>query len=1007
MAADLSRNGSLEADIRELGERIFELAGQDVPSVFDSRWWSGKVMDWSMKDEAFKVEMFRFVDVFPTLRSAPEIARHLKEYFCRPEQDFPVAFQLGLKAVSPTSMVAKAASAAIRKNMEAMAKGFIAGRTPEDALTVLRKQWDAGYAFTVDLLGEATLSQREALDYQARYAELLDALAAEAPRWPDHPGLERADYGPIPRVNVSVKVSAMYSQLDPLDFDGGVAMLTERLMPLFTKAHGYGAFLNLDVEQNKYKALTYAAFKRILDQPELRGYEHAGIVCQAYLRDSLADLQDLGRWANRRGAPVTVRLVKGAYWDYETIHAAQEGHACPVYTDKALTDANFEACAAHLIANRRWLRPAIGSHNVRSLATAMALARKAGVPDSGLEVQMLYGMAEPLKSACRQMGYRVREYAPVGDLIPGMAYLVRRLLENTSNEGFLRASFVDKEDVATLLGSPRPRAGEAADSGPGGYHPPALTDAAAPGRFRNEPLRDFVEESARLGMAKAVEALDARIRSGKAAKKTIPLFIGGKELRTDDTKQSVDPADPSRVVGVYHIGGEAEADAAMQAALGAWPAWRATPPKERAAVLFRAAQAMRSRRDELSALQVFEVGKPWREADADVCEAIDFLEYYGREMIRVGRPRRMGDVPGERNDLVYRSRGVGVVIAPWNFPLAIITGMTSAAVVAGNPVIVKPAEPSPVIAWRMVECFREAGLPAGVLNFLPGPGRVVGARLVDHPKTRFIVFTGSNAVGLNMVQAAAVTGPDHPGIKRVICELGGKNAVVVDSDADLDEAVAGVVKAAFGFAGQKCSACSRVIVLDSAYDEFVGRLKEATLSLKLGLPSDTATSVGPVVDHKQLASVRGWRDVACEEGEVLVRREDLEPGYYVGPTVVTGIRPEHRIAQEEVFGPVLAVMRAADLDEALQWANGTRFALTGGLYSRSPATIARVRQEFEVGNLYINRPCTGALVERQPFGGFKMSGVGSKAGGPDYLMQFLEPRTITENTMRRGFAPDV
>ena len=1002
MAAD----PRLEAEIVALGERIFELAGQDVPSVFDSRWWSGKVMDWSMKDEAFKVEMFRFVDVFPTLRSAAEIAQHLKEYFCRPGQDFPAAFQWGLKAVAPTSLVAKAASAAIRKNMEAMAKGFIAGRTAEDALSVLRRQWDAGYAFTVDLLGEATLSEKEALDYQGRYAALLDTLAAQASAWPDQPALERADHGPVPRVNVSVKVSAMYSQLDPLDFDGGVAMLTERLTPLFVKAHGYGAFLNLDVEQHKYKELTYEAFKRTLEQPELRGYEHAGIVCQAYLRDSLADLQDLGRWAKRRGAPVTVRLVKGAYWDYETIHAAQQGHGCPVYTDKALTDANFEACAALLIDQRRWLRPAIGSHNVRSLATAMAVARAAGVPDSGLEVQMLYGMAEPLKSACRQMGYRVREYAPVGELIPGMAYLVRRLLENTSNEGFLRASFVDKADRSTLLGAPRPRSGDAADAGPGGYQPAALTDAQAPGRFRNEPLRDFVIPAVRQAFGKAVDELDGRIRSGKAAKKAIPLFIGGKELRTEATSKSVDPADPARVVAVCHLGGEAEAAAAMQAALAAWPGWRATPAVERSAVLFRAAKAMRARRDDLSALQVFEVGKPWAEADADVCEAIDFLEYYGREMIRLDRPQRMGDVPGEQNDLIYRSRGVGVVIAPWNFPLAIITGMTSAAVVAGNPVIVKPAEPSPAISWSMVQCFRDAGLPAGVLNFLPGPGRVVGARLVEHPQTRFIVFTGSNAVGLKMVSAAAVSGPDHPGIKRVICELGGKNAVIVDADADLDEAVAGVVHSAFGYAGQKCSACSRAIVLDGAYDEFVARLKEATLSLRLGAPSDPATAVGPVVDPKQHASVRRWRDVACEEGDVLVRREDLPGGYYVGPTIVTGIRPEHRIAQEEVFGPVLAVMRASDLDEALDWANGTRFALTGGLFSRSPATIERVRDEFEVGNLYINRSCTGALVERQPFGGFKMSGVGSKAGGPDYLLQFLEPRTITENTMRRGFAPD-
>ena len=1001
----MSRDEAFEREVRERGERIFELAGKGTPSVFDRGWWSGKVMDWAMKDEAFKVEMFRFVDVFPTLRSAPELARHLQEYFCRPEQDFPAAMQWGLKAVSPGSVVARAAAAAVRKNLSGMARRFIVGATPEEALPTLRKMWDDGIACTIDLLGEATLSEDESLNYQRRYDELLDALAGEVPSWPERELLERSADGRVPRVNVSVKVSALYSQLDPADFDGSTAVLAGRLLPLLRKAKQHGALLNLDTESYKVKALTLAAFRRALEDPSLEGYTHAGIVCQAYLHDALGDLEDLLAWVKRRGVPVTVRLVKGAYWDYETVLAAQEGHACPVFTDKAATDACYERCTSFLLENRRWLRPAFASHNVRSLAFAMKEAERLGVPQDSVELQMLYGMAEPLKAAVKGLGYRVREYAPVGDLIPGMAYLVRRLLENTSNEGFLRASFVEGADRAALLAAPAPRPGS--DRRAARPDPKRLTDEAAPEAFANEPLRDFTDAGERAAFGAAVAELGKRVEAGKAFKKGIPLFLGGKEVRTGATLDSVDPTRPSVVVASVCQAGPDEADEALEQARRALPGWMNTPPGARAALLFRTARAMRRRRDDLAALQVFEVGKTWREADADVAEAIDFLEYYGREMIRLGTPRRMGSAPGERNDLFYQAKGVGVVIAPWNFPLAILTGMTSAAVVCGNPVIVKPARSSSAIAWTMMECWREAGLPPGVIGFLPGPGSVVGAKLIRHPDVHFVAFTGSMEVGLDIIEAAARTPVEQAYVKRVVAEMGGKNAVIVDADADLDEAVAGVVRSAFGFQGQKCSACSRAVVLESGYEEFAARLRAATESLAIGSPADPATRVGPVVDAAQYETVRRWAAVAKEEGEVLVEREVPSEGWFVGPLVVTGIRPEHRIAQEEVFGPVLAVMKARDFDEALAIANGTRYALTGGLYSRSPANIERARREFRVGNLYINRPCTGALVERQPFGGFKMSGVGSKAGGPDYLLQFLDPRTVTENTMRRGFSPEV
>jgi RHH-type proline utilization regulon transcriptional repressor/proline dehydrogenase/delta 1-pyrroline-5-carboxylate dehydrogenase len=514
-------------------------------------------------------------------------------------------------------------------------------------------------------------------------------------------------------------------------------------------------------------------------------------------------------------------------------------------------------------------------------------------------------------------------------------------------------------------------------------------------------VSDFSREENRQAMRRALEQVRPLLGG------TFPLVINGRRVETGKWIESLDPSLQSRVVGRCASARAEDATGAVEAAKAAFPAWRDTSPAERADVLFLAADVMRRRRFELAAWEVFETGKPWREADADVAEAIDFCEYYGREMLRLSQPHRR-DVPGEDNATFYEGRGVAVVIAPWNFPLAILTGMTAAALVAGNAVVMKPAEQSPVIGAKLMEVFEEAGVPAGVLNYLPGVGEEIGPPLVTHPDVSVIAFTGSRAVGLSIQREASEVraGQDH--IKRVITELGGKNAVIIDEDADLDEAVHGVVASAFGYAGQKCSACSRAVVLASVYDTFLSRLVEATRSLKVGPAEEPGTGVGPVIDEEARRRIldyveKGKREArlayAADVGELASR------GCFVGPHVFADVRPDATIAQEEIFGPVLAVMKAADLTEALAIANGTKYALTGGLYSRSPATIERVRREFRVGNLYINRKITGALVDRQPFGGFKLSGTGPKAGGADYLPQFMVARTVTENTLRRGFAP--
>jgi RHH-type proline utilization regulon transcriptional repressor/proline dehydrogenase/delta 1-pyrroline-5-carboxylate dehydrogenase len=455
----------------------------------------------------------------------------------------------------------------------------------------------------------------------------------------------------------------------------------------------------------------------------------------------------------------------------------------------------------------------------------------------------------------------------------------------------------------------------------------------------------------------------------------------------------------------------ADATRAVANADAAFPQWRDTPHTERAAAIIRAASLMRARRDELSAILIRESGKTWREADADVCEAIDFCEYYARESSALFGRTRLGNFVGELDEQWYQPRGVAAIISPWNFPLAICAGMTVAALVTGNCAVVKPAEQTPGIAKIMCDILWQAGIPRDVLHFVPGPGETVGAALVRDPRTALIAFTGSKAVGLDIIKAAGETHADQEFVKKVICEMGGKNALIIDESADLDEAVLGVRQSAFGFQGQKCSACSRVIVLDSAHDVFLHRLVEATRALVVGDPREPGTDVGPVIDAEAAAKIRSYIELGSQEGKVQLTLPipaglEAKVGMpFVGPTIISGVRADARVATEEIFGPVLAVIRAKDFDEALRIANAPAYKLTGGIYTRKPAHLERAKREFRVGNLYVNRGITGALVGRQPFGGFGMSGVGSKAGGRDYLLQFVEPRACCENTMRRGFAP--
>jgi RHH-type proline utilization regulon transcriptional repressor/proline dehydrogenase/delta 1-pyrroline-5-carboxylate dehydrogenase len=714
-------------------------------------------------------------------------------------------------------------------------------------------------------------------------------------------------------------------------------------------------------------------------------------VIQAYLRDSLEDIKQLTRFANERGVPFTIRLVKGAYWDYETIEAEQRRWPIPVYTVKAESDANYEKCAQHLLENFKHIRAAFASHNVRTLAACMVLAEQLKVPKAGFEVQMLYGMAEPIKKSVVDMGYRVREYAPVGELIPGMAYLVRRLLENTSNESFLRSKFAENASADVLLKNPAE-----------GLNPTS-GELKIENRFYNEALKDFAEVNNRQMMLMSLQ--EAR----KAFGKTYPLVINGTEVTTDKIIERENPANPSEIVGRICAANKDHAELAMQSAHSSFATWKKTSPIVRAQMVDKLADLMVRDRFKLMATQILEVGKPWEEADGDVAEAIDFCRYYARNMRELAKPQRLGQTPGEMSFYEYQARGVSVVIAPWNFPLAILCGMVTAALVTGNTVIMKPAEQSSIVGAGLMSLLKEAGFPAGVVHFLPGYGEEVGEYLVNHPLTTTIAFTGSKAVGLHILNRASIRQKGQNSLKRCIIEMGGKNAVIIDNDADLDEAVDGVLHSAFGFSGQKCSAASRVIVLSEVYEKFLNRMIEAAKSIRVLPAENPACNMSTVVDKDAKNKILGMIAAAQnneQAGKLVYQGEiPLEAGHFVPPTIFADVDPNAEIAQEEIFGPVLAVIKADNLDHALKIANSTEYALTGGLFSRSPAHINRIKEEFECGNLYINRGITGAMVDRHPFGGFKMSGIGSKTGGPDYLKQFMEPRTVTENTLRRGFAP--
>ncbi|MBI5194408.1 MAG: L-glutamate gamma-semialdehyde dehydrogenase [Nitrospirae bacterium] len=994
-------NNNRENRIRDIGQEIYTHAISDTPSAFDKKRWEGRILEWAMKDESFKTQLFRYVDVFPSLKSDASVMRLFKEYFSDYNEDafnsFGGVFKAGIRHIPETGLMSRLTAKVIRSNIKHIAGQFITGNNPQEAVPVIEGIRNNGYGFSIYMLGETVVSDKEAEAYVEGYLRLLDTL---------------------PQLNISIKLSSLYSQLDPVDWEGSVIGVKNNLRTILRKALQHNVPVTFDMEHHYYKDLLITIFKNILEENEFKNYNLAGIAIQAYLKDSIEDIYSLLNWARENGRVITVRLVKGAYWDYELVSSDRNGWPVPVFLNKEETDYNFEDLTRILLENTDVIRPAIATHNIRSIANAIAVAEGLGLSSDAFECQMLYGMAEPIRNIVKNMGYRVRVYTPVGEMIPGMAYLVRRLLENTSNESFLRRSFVEGVSFEELIAPPNPlpQAERDGDSPPFKGRGRVGMGFCSDKPFTNTPLTDFSKRENREKMRTSLQKVRGEFN------RKYPLIIGGNDVWTDVEIISLNPAAPEEVVGTVSSAEPTDADRAVEIAKDARIKWRNVPPEERASILLKVAERLEKERFDLSALEIYEVGKTWQEADADIAETIDYMKYYGSEILRLNSGS-LGDFAGETNEYIYKPKGIGVVISPWNFPLAIPAGMATAGIVAGNCVILKPSGLSPVIGYRLVEIFNTAGLPEGVFQFLPGSGQVIGEHLVKHPDIDFIAFTGSKEVGLKIIESAGKTGSGQKNIKRVIAELGGKNAIIIDETADIDEAITGVLESAFGFQGQKCSACSRVIVIEGIYDAFLKRFRDAVSSIKIGPAELPCNFMGPVIDRNAHRKISEYVETGKREGSIFISHPEIEitgmgiaeygqgdsytkeSGNFISPAIFTDLSPDAQVAREEIFGPVVCVLKACDIDDAIMIANSTEYALTGGIFSRSPVNITKAREGFSVGNLYINRGITGALVGRQPFGGFRMSGIGSKAGGPDYLLQFMNPVCISENTLRKGFVP--
>ena len=951
----------VEERTQQLGRELLAEAARYRPGAAE------RVQDWLLgltaANERFRGRLLRYLDVLASVdhdSSGAEAKRLAAEYFGDEFPELPRGLRWLLRLARDEHVPARVMGESSRRGAELFARRFITPLGTEAVSGTIRQLRDHGRFPSFDLLGEAVLSDREAEAYLARYLELIGQLG-------DDPAAGEVTPGGVFALQISLKLSSLTAHFSPVDPEGTIARARPPLEAIVEAADRAGVGVTVDMEQFEYRDLTWELFTRTFARGErFGGWPGAGIVLQAYLREVDAHADALVAFARARGVPYQVRLVKGAYWDYETIAAEAAGWTPPVFTRKAATDAAFERVLARLVGAHPALRVAVGSHNARAHALAEALAEASDLPERAVEHQTLFRTAEGTSRALADLGWAARDYVPSGELLPGMAYLVRRVLENSSQAGVLLAgrTGASPED---LLRPPPP------------LDPPPPPPVPSGGLARTPEARWF-DPAFR-------EAFDAALDSTRARwGGRFPLPVGGAEAPSG-TVAVHSPSHPDgEPVGFAQLADAEGARRAIAVAAAGLDGWSATPVGDRASILRRAAGLLEARGHEFAAWVVHEGGRDRAGAWTEVEEAVDFLRYYAGQAEAL-----FGDF-GDR----IAPRGVVAVIPPWNFPLAIPCGMTAAALACGNAAILKPAAQTPLLGLRLASLLHAAGVPRDALIALPGRGETAGAALAESPDVAMVAFTGSRAVGTLLHEVVARVEPSGEAVtKTLVAEMGGKNAIIVFPDADPDEVVDGVMRSAFGHANQKCSAASRVLVAESVYESIRDRLVEAARSLRTGPADAPETQINPVIDAEARARLTRDAQTARGECDVLLDRFE-EPAadgeLSLGPLVVELPASRARAARtttEELFGPILALVPFTTEEEAYAVANGTDYGLTAGIFSRSPATIERASRAIEAGNVYANRAITAARVGVEPFGGMKMSGTGPKAGGSDYLWAFV------------------
>ncbi len=957
---------AIEARTQAIGRDLLETADRYRPGAAE------RIEDWlltrAVGDDRFRQRLLRFIDVLGSLDfpgSDEVVVRLLREYFADEFPAAPRALRWLIRAGRAERVPVPVAARTARRSAEVFARRFIVAPGDETVHEVIAHLADRGRLPSFDLLGEAVLSESEAEAYVRRYLRLIEQLSRL-------PGASERTQAGVAALQVSIKLSSLTHHFTPVDPEGSIARARPALERVCEAAREAGVGVTIDMEQYELRDLTWELFTRVFARGEPLGdWADAGMVLQAYLREADRHVEEVVDFARQRGVPFQVRLAKGAYWDYETIVAEANRWPCPVYEEKRHTDAQFERALEALIDARDAVHLAVASHNPRAHARAAALAEAAGLPPDRLEYQTLHRTAEGISRGLVEQGWTSRDYVPVGELLPGMAYLVRRVLENAAQAGFLMQH---RRGVPADQVLAPPTVDEA---------PPARV-RPLPGAFQRAPKAPWYVRSFREGFEHALR--ETRSQWGEE----FPLVIGEERLEGDAhlVHSPSHPAGPP--VGMVRFARGEHVDPAVRLAARGAEEWSSTAVAERAAILRRAAERLEDRGHEFAAWIVHEGGRDREGAWGEVEEAADFINRYASDV------EALDASLGDR----VAPRGVVAMIPPWNFSLAIPCGMTAAALLCGNTVVLKPAEQTPLIARRMVELLHEAGVPRSALVYLPGFGEDVGAPLVEHPDVAMVAFTGSREVGtaLHETAAHALTSSGRP--KAITAEMGGKNPAIVFADADLDETVEGLLTSVFGHANQKCSAISRVLVQRPIYDRLAGRLSEAAASMIVGPADEAATQINPIIEAGALDRLRGAAERARSEDTVLYDAFERDPGTQLAGPLIVEVPLERAldawVATEELFGPILVLIPFDDAAEAYRVANGTTYGLTSGVFSRSPETVQRAARALVAGHVYVNRSTTAARPGVEPFGGLLRSGTGPKVGHREYLWAFLR-RTDSED----------